>query len=84
MTHRNLERVSDLLTLTFGQVLADCKGSPWVFTGWVKNTEGLNACFYPSKYPANGMIWKCAYFDTLCVKFPEAVNLPRKEHYEQA
>ncbi len=28
-------------------------------------------CFYPSKYPRAGMVWSCAFRDTLVRKFPD-------------
>lgn len=63
----------DGMRLWLGAVFTDKEGEKWIFVGMSKTTAGENACFYPAKYPSNGMVWKCAYRKALEEKF---VNLP--------
>lgn len=63
----------DGLRLSLGTVFTDKNGDKWIYVGQSMTTMGENANFYPAKYPAVGIVWRCAFRDTLEGKF---VNLP--------
>lgn len=74
MTEQTKERLRvDGMRLWLGAIFIDKNGDKWIYVGQSQTVVGENANFYPAKYPDNGMVWRCAFRDTLEGKF---VDLP--------